>query len=290
MPFEHDLGPGRHRQVAAQRLRDLGARAAQQAGELVFGQAVRHRRDRAQRGGRVGAQRHGDGEGRAGMGDRVVVEIQRAAAVRQPAHDELVRPQQLLTVDTQVLALGVGAARDHQAPGQERRHVARPAGLDWQAGQVHVLAFPDYFLAGRTLDVLGAHVPQRRLQHRDFGQRVTQALGLAQRGQQLADVAQGADVVGAHAARHARRRAEQVGQHRHLRRAAVVLRVLEQQGRARGAQHAVGNLGHFQARGDGRGDALEFAHAFELSEKVSKVAVFHYRSRQFGYISISQRG
>ena len=202
MPFEHDLGPGRHRQVAAQRLRDLGARAAQQAGELVFGQAVRHRRDRAQRGGRVGAQRHGDGEGRAGMGDRVVAEIQRAAAVRQPAHDELVRPQQLLTVDTQVLALGVGAARDHQAPGQERRHVARPAGLDWQAGQVHVLAFPDYFLAGRTLDVLGAHVPQRRLQHRDFGQRVTQALGrfgLAQRGQQLADVAQGADVVGAHA-------------------------------------------------------------------------------------------
>ena len=177
MPFEHDLGPGRHRQVAAQRLRDLGARAAQQAGELVFGQAVRHRRDRAQRGGRVGAQRHGDGEGRAGMGDRVVAEIQRAAAVRQPAHDELVRPQQLLTVDTQVLALGVGAARDHQAPGQERRHVARPAGLDWQAGQVHVLAFPDYFLAGRTLDVLGAHVPQRRLQHRDFGQRVTQALG-----------------------------------------------------------------------------------------------------------------
>ena len=155
------------------------------------------------------------------MGDRVVAEIQRAAAVRQPAHDELVRPQQLLTVDTQVLALGVGAARDHQAPGQERRHVARPAGLDWQAGQVHVLAFPDYFLAGRTLDVLGAHVPQRRLQHRDFGQRVTQALGrfgLAQRGQQLADVAQGADVVGAHAARHARRRAEQVGQHRHLRR------------------------------------------------------------------------
>ena len=225
------------------------------------------------------------------MGDRVVAEIQRAAAVRQPAHDELVRPQQLLAVDAQVLALGVGAARDHQAPGQERRHVARPAGLDRQAGQVHVLAFPDHFLAGRTLDVLGAHVPQRRLQHRDLGQRVTQALGrlgLAQRGQQLADVAQGADVVGAHAARHARR-AEQVGQHRHLRRAAVVLRVLEQQAGPE-AQHAVGNLGHFQARGDGRGDALEFAHAFELSEKVSKVAVFHYRSRQFGYISISQRG
>ncbi|MDT4845896.1 hypothetical protein FQZ97_798980 [compost metagenome] len=66
--FQHDFGPGGHGQVAAQRLRYLGARTAQQAGELVFGQAVRHGRDGAQRGGRVRAQGHRDGEGRAGMG------------------------------------------------------------------------------------------------------------------------------------------------------------------------------------------------------------------------------
>ncbi|CUI45799.1 Uncharacterised protein [Achromobacter xylosoxidans] len=291
--FQHDLGPGRHRQVAAQRLRHLGARAAQQAGELVFGQAVRHRGDRAQRGGRVGAQRHGDGEGGARMGQRVVAEIERAAAVRQPAHDELVRAQQLLAVDAQVLAAGVGAARDHQAPGQQRRHVAGPAGLDRQARQVHVLAFPDDLLAGRALDVLGAHVPQRRLQHRHLGQCIAQALGrlgLAQRGQQFADVAQRADVVGAHAARHPRGRAEQVGQHRHPGRLAVVQGLFEQQGRALGAQHAVGNLGHFQARRDRRGDAFELAHAFKLGEEVSKVAVFHYRSRLFGYILGRKRG
>ncbi|KAG0763668.1 hypothetical protein G6F22_018379 [Rhizopus arrhizus] len=177
MPLQHDLGPGGHRQVAAQRLRHFGARPAQQAGELVFGQAVGHRGDGAQRGGGVGAQRDGDGEGRARIGQCVVAEVQRAAAVRQPAHDQLVRPQQLLAVDTQVLPLGIGAARDHQAPGQERGHVAGPARLDRQAGQVHVFAFPDDFLAGRAFDVLGAHVPQGRHQHRHLGQRVAQALG-----------------------------------------------------------------------------------------------------------------
>jgi hypothetical protein len=46
MPFQHDLGRGRHAQLAADGLDQLGAAAAQQAGELVFGQAVRHRRDR----------------------------------------------------------------------------------------------------------------------------------------------------------------------------------------------------------------------------------------------------
>ena len=227
------------------------------------------------------------------MGQRVVAEIERAAAVRQPAHDEFVRAQQLLAVDAQVLAARVGAARDHQAPGQKRRHVAGPAGLDRQARQVHVLAFPDDLLAGGALDVLGAHVPQGRLQHRHLVQRVAKALGrfrLAQRGQQFADVAQRADVVGAHAAGHPRGRAEQVGQHRHLGRLAVVLGFFEQQGGALGAQHAVGNLGHFQARRDRRGDAFELAHAFELSEEVSKVAVFHYRSRLFGYILGRKRG
>ncbi len=287
MAFEHDLGPRRYRQVAAQRLGNFGARTAQQAGKLVFGQAVGHWGDRAQRGGRVGAQCDGDGERRAGVGQRVVTKIQRAAAMRQPAHDELVRAQQLLAIDAQVLPLGVRAARDDQAPGQKGRHIAGPAGLDRQAGQVHILAFPDNFLAGRALDVFRAHVPQRRFQHRHLGQRIAQALGgfgLAQRRQQFADIAQGADVVGAHAARHPGRRAEQIGQHRHLRRLAVVQRFFKQQGRAFGAQHAVGNLGHFQPGGHRRGNAFEVAHAFKLGEEVSKVAVFHYRSQRFGYI------
>ncbi|MNV48080.1 hypothetical protein D3C71_1399700 [compost metagenome] len=52
--FEHDLGGGGHREGHAQSGRDLGACAAQQAGELVLTQAVGHGRDGAQQRGRVG--------------------------------------------------------------------------------------------------------------------------------------------------------------------------------------------------------------------------------------------
>jgi hypothetical protein len=70
----------------------LGAAAAQQAGELVLRQRVGHRRHRAQDGGRVGAQRHGDRERLARVGAREVAEVERAAAMGQPAHDDLARP------------------------------------------------------------------------------------------------------------------------------------------------------------------------------------------------------
>ena len=83
--------------------RHLGARAAQQAGELVFAQAVGHRRDGAQDGGRVGADGHGHRVGLAGVQAAVFAEVERAAAVRQPAHDELVAREHLLAVDAQVL-------------------------------------------------------------------------------------------------------------------------------------------------------------------------------------------
>jgi len=44
------------------------------------------------------------------MCERVLAKIQRAAAMRQPAHDEFVRRDHLLAVDAEVLALLVGAA------------------------------------------------------------------------------------------------------------------------------------------------------------------------------------
>jgi hypothetical protein len=87
--------------------------------------------------------------------------IQRAAAVRQPAHDDLVARQHLLAVDAQVLPRLVRPARDDQAPGDERRHVARPAVLHGQARQVHVRAFPHHLLAGGPrAHGVGRHVPQ----------------------------------------------------------------------------------------------------------------------------------
>ena len=58
---------------------DLGARGAQQAGALVFGQGIRHRRHRRQQGGRIGTYRHQHRERLARMRGHPVGEIQCAA-------------------------------------------------------------------------------------------------------------------------------------------------------------------------------------------------------------------
>jgi hypothetical protein len=55
----------------------------------------------------------------------------RATAMRQPTHDDLPPPDHLLAVDTQVLPPArlrhaLRAARDDQAPGNERAGVAGP--------------------------------------------------------------------------------------------------------------------------------------------------------------------
>ena len=96
-------------------------------------------------------------------------------------------------------------------------------------------------------------------------------LGLLEKREQLADLAQRRDRVLAHAHRHALRRAEQVAEDRHR----VALGLLEQQRRAAGLQHAVADLGHLEPRIDGGRDALQLAAAFELREEVAEVGVFH---------------
>ncbi|MNT18126.1 hypothetical protein D3C72_1533080 [compost metagenome] len=85
--------------------------------------------------------------------------------MRQPAHDDLVAADHLLAVDAKVLALLVRALGDDQPPGDQRRGVAGPAGLDRQARQVDIIAFPDHLLAGRAADALWCHIPHR------FGER-----------------------------------------------------------------------------------------------------------------------
>ena len=103
MPFEDDLGIGRHLQFGADGLDQLGARAAQQAGEGVLGERIGHRRDRAENGCRIGTQRHRYRVGSIRVLLAPLAEIQRSAAVAQPAHDDLVTADHLLTVDAEVL-------------------------------------------------------------------------------------------------------------------------------------------------------------------------------------------
>src|SRR5690606_37669364 len=67
-------------------------------------------------------------------------EIRRAAAVREPAHDDLVAADDLLAVDAEVLPAALGMPRGRQPPRDQRARVAGPAGLDRPRGKIDVVA------------------------------------------------------------------------------------------------------------------------------------------------------
>ena len=282
VPLQHDLGPGGHLQLQAALahlgVRQLGAAAAQQAGELVLGQGVGHRRDGPERGGRVGAQRHGDRERLACIHPRELAEVQRPAPMGQPAHDHLVAADHLLAVDAQVLALARLGHRlrppgDDQSPGDQRRGVARPAVLDRPVSQVHLSAFQHHLLAGRRAHPRGLHVPDG-LGHVPELACLAQAarwLRLLERRQQAAHVAQLGQGGGSHAQRHPLGRAEQVGQHGH----GVAGGSLEQQGRPFSPQHPVGQGRHLQMGRHRLGHAAQFTLLFQPLDEVPQVTVFH---------------
>ncbi|MNI10393.1 hypothetical protein D3C73_635050 [compost metagenome] len=174
--FEDDFGGGRHLQVVAATLHQLSAVTAQEACEGVFGKAVGHRGHGTEDGRRVSAQGHGNRERLARMLFAPLAVIQRAATVAQPAHDDLVATDHLLTVDTEVLAILVRAFGDGQTPGDQRTDVARPAGLHRQHGQVDVVAFDDHFLAHRVLDDFRRH-RNDLAEDRQLGPGILQAFG-----------------------------------------------------------------------------------------------------------------
>ena len=74
--------PGPAGSLQSDALHELGARAAQQAGELVFGERIGHRRYRAEHGRRIGAQRHRERKRFTRAIKAVVAKIERAAAMR----------------------------------------------------------------------------------------------------------------------------------------------------------------------------------------------------------------
>ena len=88
--FQHDFCTGRHLQIVADTFHQLRPRTAQQSGKLVFAQGIGNGRYRAQNGGRVATEHDGDGIRRIGIEFAELLIIQRAAAMRQPAHNELI--------------------------------------------------------------------------------------------------------------------------------------------------------------------------------------------------------
>ena len=280
--FQHDLGGGRHLQHAASvtdgTVHQFGRTAPQQAGKLVFGQGVRYGRHRAQGGGGIGAQGHSHRKGLARVGFGEVAKVQRTAPVGQPAHDHLARPDDLLAVDADVLPQpgpldGLRATCDHQAPGDQRPDIARPAMLDRPARQIDLIAVQLHLPAGAVAAAHRLHVPER-FDHLYQPAGVLQTLrrfGLLQARQKAADLAQFPDIVDAHAQRDAPWRTKQIGQHGH----GVAGGPLEPQRRSFSPQHAVRQRCHLQVRRNAFRDASKLAQVLQLPRKITQIAVFH---------------
>jgi hypothetical protein len=271
--FENDFSRRRHLQTRAKAFDQLGLAAAQQAGKLVFGQRIGHRRHGTENGGRVAAENDGDRERLPRVGQLKLAKIQRPAAMRQPAHDHLVRAEHLLAVDAEVLPVLVRTFGDDQAPGDQRRHVTRPAMLNRQLRQINVLALPDDFLTRCGRHRFRRHVHDL-FQDRQLVPGILEALrrlGFLQIRQQLADFAQGLHRLLAHAECDALGRTEQVGENRD----GMSLRFFKKKGRTFRTQHAVADFSHFEAGIDLDADALQFAGLFQLRHEVAQVVIFH---------------
>src|SRR2546430_9800069 len=57
----------------------------------------------------------------AGARQLVITEVERTAAMREPAHDDAVSPDHLLAVDAEVLPLLLGTARDGETDRKSTR-------------------------------------------------------------------------------------------------------------------------------------------------------------------------
>ena len=271
--FHHDLTAGGSIQPRHRAVPDARAGAAQQPGELVLRQRVGHRRHGRQHRRRIGAYRHQQRERFARVRGLEVGEIERAAAVRQPAHDHAVARQQLLAVDGDVLARLAGAPGHHQAEGDQSRHVARPAALDRKRAEVDVFAFEHRFVEGRLAGGLWRHVRQLR-QLGPVRQRLPEVgrpARLLHRRQQFTQLAQRGQRPAAQRQLDAIAMAEQVAQ----QRVPGTDRVGHQQGRTLAPQRQPAQCGAFEVGVHRRVHLLQLATARKRAQEAAQVMVVH---------------
>ena len=273
--LQQDLGSGRCIQPGGLAAPHPAARAAQQAGELVLGQGIGHRRHRRQHRRRIGADGHQHRKWPVRPGLLPGGIVLGPATVRQPAHDHPVAADHLLAIDGQVLPSLVHAAGDDQAEGDQAPGVLRPAVLDRQAPQVDLVAFVHLFAERGVIDLARCHVRQLR-QFRPTVQCLAQRgrpARLFQRSQQLAQFVQRGQRAVADGQLDPATVAEQVAQHR-MRRAD---RLVHQQRRPALAQRAQAQRGAFQHRIDRRIDLQQLPVPGQVLEEASQV--MHVRRR-----------
>ena len=279
MALDDDLGLGRDLERHRLGRHELDLAAAQEARELIFRERIRHRRHRRQDGAGIGAD-HGCGRQRLALLGRPAPMLLRPAPVREPAHQRPVAPRHLHPVDAEIVVVDARLARPpghHQRPGDERRRLARPAGLDRQPAEVDVVAREHHLLHWPGADAARLHRVHRleQRQHLDRLAPAARRLRLAQEGQHLADGAQLAGLA-VHAPGDPLHGAEEVDQHRHVvAPAAVAHHVLEEHGRPLLGDEAGLDLRHLQMGGDRRRDPLEAVLAFEAGDEVAQRSIGH---------------
>src|SRR6266700_5021152 len=208
--------------------------------------------------------------------------VDRTTAMGKPSHDELVRSDQLLAVDAEVLARLARPASYRQSPRNERSCVVGPTRLDRKARKVHVLSLPHHLLARSARNFLRGHVHHLSSDRNPALEHVAKSLGrfrFPEEREQLSDVAQRLAWIRAYFCAHgegnAARRAEQVAQHwDHMAHG-----LFEQQSRATRLEHAVADFGHFEPRIDLGAHPLQLARAFELRQKITQVPICHLSRR-----------
>ena len=143
-----------------------------------------------------------------------VAKVERTAAMRQPAHDQLVAPQKLHAVNAEILPFFVRAARNDQRPGNQRCGISGPAGLDGQERQIDVI-FLDHHVLARcvSFDV------RSNIEYLLPGGKILPEIAPAfwwirffQEGHQLADIPKPLGVLLPHGQRDAPRIAKQIAQ------------------------------------------------------------------------------
>src|SRR6266853_5037649 len=119
--------------------------------------------------------------------------VDRATAMGKPSHDELVRRDELLTVDAQVQALLARPACHRQSPRDERSCIVGPARLYREARKVHVLSLPHHLLAWSARNFLRGHVHHLPSDRNPALEHVAKSLGrfrFPEEREELPDVAQ----------------------------------------------------------------------------------------------------
>ena len=227
--FEHELGVGRHLEVDGAAAYQLDGLAPQEAGE---GELVDDRRQG--RGGRVRQRGVGADDDRHRHSPAPRGGLRAALLVALPMHPRRALVVDLHPVHADVLRAGARIFGDDQRQRHERPAVERPGRQHRQRPQV---GFLDDVVRAPVFD--GARNGAR--ERRERGELEE----LARDGRRHREVDRAADAagdlverVGAQRERHPARRAELIGQHRIPR----ALDVGEQQGRAAGFDHAVGDF------------------------------------------------